>query len=116
MINSFTLESYFIILGIASIRYCKPFWSLSLPTKSNILFSTENETKDHYKLLDKIKYNTKNITIKSMNAGVRMCVVDENNIVIFPISEEDVHPDFDLSIWIRNRQTTKFLKQLLMSV
>ena len=76
--------------------------------KKDILFSIENET-DKY---PKITTNTK-ITIKTPNIGMRICVVDEDNSIIFPVSEKETHPDYDLGIWIRNKQTAKFLKHLL---
>lgn len=76
--------------------------------KKDILFSIENET-DKY---PKTTNNTK-ITIKTPNIGVRVCVVDEDNSIIFPVGEKEIHPDYDLGIWIRNKQTAKFLKHLL---
>lgn len=76
--------------------------------KKDILFSIENETGKY----PKITSNTK-ITIKTPNIGARICVVDEDNSIIFPVGEKEIHPDYDLGIWIINQQTAKFLKHLL---
>jgi sugar-specific transcriptional regulator TrmB len=83
-------------------------------TKKDIIFSLENETKDHVEITKLMKDKTKKI-IKSPLTNMRMYVVGEDNTIIFPISEKEVHPDYDLSIWIKNKPTTKFLKQLLVS-
>ena len=81
--------------------------------KKDILFSVEGETEKHPEILNEVKDKLK--TIKLSNRGLRMCTVDEDNTLIFPISEKGVHPDYDLCIWIRNKHTTKFLKHLLTS-
>ncbi len=81
--------------------------------KKNILFSAEGETEEHLEILNEVKDKLK--IIKLSNQGLRMCTVDEDNTIIFPISEKGVHPDYDLCIWIRNKHTTKFLKHLLTS-
>ena len=83
-------------------------------TKKDIIFSLENETKDHVEITKLMKDKTKKI-IKSPHINIRMYVVGEDNTIIFPISEKKVHPDYDLGIWIKNKHTTKFLKQLLVS-
>ena len=81
--------------------------------KKDILFSVEGESGGHLWVVNEMKDISK--TIKLSDKGLRMCVVDEDNTLIFPISEKEVHPDYDLCIWIRNKHTTKFLKQLLIS-
>ena len=81
--------------------------------KKDILSSVETEQEEHPEIIDEAKNKTK--TIKLSNKGLRMCAVDEDNTIIFPVSEKEVHPDYDLCIWIRNTPTTKFLKQLLIS-
>ncbi len=99
--------------------------------KSSIVLVLENTTKKYIELL---KSNTKNrsknleVTIvtasnidelkegtnqKKQDVGARMCIVDENSTVIFPISEKEIHPDYDIGVWIKNNQTSKFLKSLL---
>ena len=79
--------------------------------KKDILFSTETKTQKHSDVIDKTK-----ITVKSPKIGARICVVDEDNSLIFPILADEIHPDYDLSVWVRDKQTTKFLKHLLSSV
>ncbi|MCH8004163.1 MAG: TrmB family transcriptional regulator [Nanoarchaeota archaeon] len=81
--------------------------------KKDILFSVENENHEHL-TIDKIKDKTK-IMARFPKIGARICVVDDDNSLIFPIQEQDVHPDYDLCLWIRDKQTTKFLRQLLSS-
>jgi len=99
--------------------------------KENILLSMENKTEKYTKILKKTWDKGKNIDImvithkKNLNlkenfklnthdVDLRLCVVDDN-VVIFPTSEEGIHPDFDLGIWIKNRQTTKLLNNILSS-
>ncbi len=81
--------------------------------KKDILFSAKGEPEEHPKIINEAKDKLE--TIKLSDKGLRMCTVDEDNTIIFPISEKGVHPDYDLCIWIRNKHTTKFLKQLLTS-
>jgi predicted transcriptional regulator len=50
---------------------------------------------------------------KNPNKNLRVCVVDEDNSIIFPTQKGETHPDYELCVWIRDRQTTKFLKLLL---
>ena len=76
-------------------------------TKKNSIFLVENET-SNLEIID----NTKT-TKKPPTTRVRMYLDDDNNIIIFPIREKEIHPDYDLCIWIRNKQTTNFLKHLL---
>jgi len=78
-------------------------------TKKDILFSVENENQK-YLVKDKTK-----VTVEFPKIGARICVVDDDNSLIFPTQEQDVHPDYDLCLWIRDKQTTKFLRQLLSS-
>jgi len=78
-------------------------------TKKNILFSVENENQK-YLVKDKTK-----VMVEFPKIGARICVVDDDNSLIFPTREQDVHPDYDLCLWIRDKQTTKFLRQLLSS-
>jgi predicted transcriptional regulator len=35
-----------------------------------------------------------------------------NNTLIFPLDEKAIHPEFDLCIWIKHKQITKFLDSL----
>ena len=64
------------------------------------------------KALENVKSDS-TITLKITNLGMRTCVTDACNILIFPTSEEDTHPDYDLCIWIKNRGLAKFFKSLI---
>jgi len=79
--------------------------------KKDIILSTEKNVEEHPEIM-KIKDKTK-ITVKSPTIGARICVVDDHNSIIFPVPEGKTHPDYDLCVWIKNKETTKFLKQLL---
>lgn len=81
--------------------------------KKSIIFSVENESPE-YMVTDEIKDKTK-LTLKFPKIGSRICVVDDESSLIFPIKEQDVHPDYELCLWIRDRPITKFLRQLLNS-
>jgi len=83
-------------------------------TKKDILISTENESSSTHILTDTTKDKTK-ITIKIYKTGARIYIVDDDSSLIFPIKETETHPDFDLCLWIRDKPTTKFLRQLLSS-
>jgi sugar-specific transcriptional regulator TrmB len=80
--------------------------------KKDILFSVEAGAEEYSKIINEAKDKSK-ITTKLSDTGLRMCVVDEDNTLIFPISKKEVHQDYDLCVWIKNEHTTKFLKQLL---
>ena len=82
--------------------------------KKDVVLAVEPEAEKHLNTTNKTTDKAK-IIIKSPEKGLRMCVVGEDNTIIFPISEEEIHPDYDLCIWIKNKHTTKFLKQLLES-
>ena len=79
-------------------------------TKKEILFSTEDKT-------DKQPENSNKtgICIKNPNIGARVCVIDGETSIIFPMRKTQIHPDYELGIWIIDVQTSKFLKQLLTS-
>ena len=97
--------------------------------KKTIMFSVENDVEKYIKLFQRTKNTTKSINrtlitnkeysiqtsdinIKNQHTGVRLCVVDEDNIVFFPVREEDIHPNYDLGVWVKNKQTASFLKEL----
>jgi HTH-type transcriptional regulator, sugar sensing transcriptional regulator len=94
-------------------------------SKNKILFSIENNHKEYLQLLNKIKNiditvlsggsisQNSNFNVKTSDTKMRLCIVDEDESVIFPVSEDDVHPDYDLCVWIKNAPTAKFLRQLL---
>jgi len=83
-------------------------------TKRNVIFSTERTTGEYYGLIRNTK-NKNKIDVVENNIGIRLCATDDD-ILIFPIPEQDVHPDYDLCIWIKHKYTTNFLKNLLASV
>jgi sugar-specific transcriptional regulator TrmB len=82
--------------------------------KKEIFFCTENEADEHLNIINIT--NNKLKIVKSTNKGVDLCVVDDDNIILLPISEEEVHPDYNLCIWIKSIHTANFLKRLLAPV
>jgi len=83
--------------------------------KKDIFFSVDDDTDDYLKIINDLKNKTK-ATVKSSNVGVRISMVDDDNLLIFPIHEKEIHPEYDLCIWVKNEHITKFLKQLLTSI
>ena len=102
-----------VLRGKANIH--KHLGFLFRDAKKDILFSVEAGTEEHQQIINEAKEKPKT-TIKSSDMGLRMCVVGEDDALIFPLSKQEVHPDYDLCIWIRNKHTAKFLKQLLTFV
>ncbi|MBI2208037.1 hypothetical protein HYU50_00925 [Candidatus Woesearchaeota archaeon] len=90
-------------------------------TKKEILLSSSS-AKEHFDLLENIKNKQKNIEVRVIsgkellagNKGAipRVCIVDEN-VVIFPVDAKDTHPDYDVGIWVKNRNIARFFKKLL---
>ncbi len=83
--------------------------------KKDVSFSLEDPLSEYSKIADDLK-NTAKIVVKSKNAGIRVCSIDEEDALIFPVQENEVHPDYDMCLWIKDNSTAKFLKQLLASV
>jgi len=79
--------------------------------KRSISVSVESESEDYLKIINKIKNKTK-LSITPPNTGIRMLIVDEDDAIIFPTRNNEVHPDYDVCIWIQNKQIASFLKQL----
>lgn len=50
--------------------------------------------------------------IRTKEASIRLCLVDDNDALLFPLQEKDTHPDYDFCVWIKNKQTAKFLSGL----
>ncbi len=50
--------------------------------------------------------------IRIKEASIRLCLIDDNYAMLFPLQERDIHPDYDFCVWIKNRQTVKFLSGL----
>jgi len=84
-------------------------------TESDVLFSVEKETQKYSKIFYNTKNKQKTINLQTKNIGLRLCVVGDN-AVVFPVSEQETHPDYDLGIWIKDQQVTRFLKHLLSFV
>ena len=80
--------------------------------KKEILFPAEDKTNPHLKINVDTKNKT-NTIIKTPNAGIRTILVDDDNTIIFPLQEDEVRPEYDLCVWVKNTHTTKFLKCLL---
>ena len=64
------------------------------------------------KAIEKLK-TSPNLIVKATNLGMKTCVTDEYNILIFPSSDEDTHPDYDMCIWIKNKDIAKLFKSLI---
>jgi len=79
----------------------------------NTIFSVENEP-GNLDIINNTKNKTKPIE-RPTHPRIRMYLDDSDNTIIFPLSEKEIHPDYDLCIWIRNKQTSNFLKQLLIT-
>jgi len=51
--------------------------------------------------------------IRIKDASVRLCLVDDSDVMLFPLQEKSIHPDYDLCVWIKNKQIAKFLFGLI---
>ena len=80
--------------------------------KRQIYFSASEPHQYTLKVLSKIKEKS-SISLSVLNFGPGLCVTDENDILIYLTSEKEVHPDYDISIWIKNRQLCAFFFNLL---
>jgi len=80
-------------------------------SQKEVLMSIEKEKE---KYLNMLAYKAKSVSAKTKNLGFRLCLVDDN-MMIFPVRETDTHPDYDLSVWIKNKQLTGFMRKLLIS-
>lgn len=93
--------------------------------------------KNIYKYLDFLVKDSKKIIVSSINLGndinagltnaaknkikikdasLRLCLIDDNDALIFPLQEEDTHSDYDFCVWIKNKQTAKFLNSIFSFV
>jgi len=70
--------------------------------------------KNIHKHLDFLVKNSKKSKIRTV--GIGLCLVDDNDALLFPLQEKDIHPDYDFCVWIKNKQTAKFLSGLVSSV
>ena len=67
--------------------------------------------KNIHKHLDFLVKNSKKSKIRTV--GIGLCLVDDNDALLFPLQEKDIHPDYDFCVWIKNGQTAKFLSGLI---
>ncbi len=51
--------------------------------------------------------------IRTKDAGIRLCIVGDSDALLFPLEETNIHPDYDLCVWIKSKQTAKFLSGLI---
>jgi sugar-specific transcriptional regulator TrmB len=77
-----------------------------------IVISVEKDTEEHTEMMDDTKDRSKK-AIKISKTGLRVCIAGEEDTIIFPLSRESIHPDYDLCIWIKNKPTSDFLKSIL---
>jgi hypothetical protein len=81
-------------------------------TEKEVLFSAEKENKRYLKFLQNVGKKQKKVSFNIQDAGLGLCVVDDN-VVVFPIEEKDTHSDYDVGVWIKDKQVTTFLKNLV---
>jgi sugar-specific transcriptional regulator TrmB len=75
-------------------------------SKDAILSSIDPKQDRYFEItLNKTQPNTK-------KTDVRLCLVDDN-LLLFPLQEKETHPDYDLCVWVKNKKTTKFLRDIL---
>ena len=86
--------------------------------KKEVLFSSsQNKNFDSWNTKTKQKNADVKTTIKETQAGnkytmPRVCVVDEN-VMMFPVDVKDTHPDYDVGVWVKNKNIARFFKKLL---
>ena len=84
--------------------------------KKSILVTSPISPNKYMKQLDAAKQKSIQIReIKNTGKNLRVCIIDDKSTLIFPLDVDAVHPDYDLGIWVQNEETTKFLKNLLLS-
>jgi sugar-specific transcriptional regulator TrmB len=81
-------------------------------TQKEAIFSAERSKDEYSFIMEEIKDKAKK-SIQLFCNGLRVCIAGNSDVLIFPLSEAEVHPDYDLCIWVKNENTTKFFKQLL---
>ncbi len=82
--------------------------------KKQIYFSAEEPDQSALNILSKIREKG-GASVNILNYGPGLCVTDENNILIYLTSGKEVHPDYNISIWIKNHQLCNFFFGLLAS-
>jgi len=87
--------------------------------KREIMFTHSPINSLYLPLFNQLK--AKQITIKEISlpksmAQARIYIIDDDNVMLFPLDVEEVHPDYDMGVWIKNKEIVKFLKHLCTSV
>ena len=77
-------------------------------SKKGVLSSIEQGQDDRREATNEIKSK-----IRTKAASIRLCLVGDNDALLFPLQEKDTHPDYDFCVWIKHRQTAKFLSGLI---
>ena len=80
--------------------------------KRQVYFSAENPHQSTLEVLGKAKERG-SISLNILNFGPGLCVTDENDVLIYPAPEKEVHPDYDMGVWIKNRRLCSFFCSLL---
>ena len=85
---------------------------LSGNAKKDIVVAQTNKNDSAYSALADEGKN-KNINLAKHNAGFRLLLFDQDDSIVIPISEDDVHPDYNFGLWIKNRELNSFFKNLI---
>ena len=85
---------------------------LSGNAKKDIVVAQTNKNDSVYSALADEGKN-KNINLVKHNTGFRLLLFDQDDSIIIPISEDDVHPDYNFGLWIKNRELNNFFKDLV---
>ena len=85
---------------------------LSSNARKDIVVAQTNKNDSVYSALADESKN-KNINLLKHNAGFRLLLFDQDDSIVIPISEDDVHPDYNFGLWIKNRELNSFFKNLI---
>ena len=87
--------------------------------KKEVLFSSSGAKENFDALWSKarqknteVKTTTKEFSAGNKHTMPRICVVDEN-VMLFPVDAKDTHPDYDVGVWVKNKNIARFFKKLL---
>ena len=85
---------------------------LSSNAKKDVFVAQTNKNDNNYSALADQNKN-KNVNLIKNNVGFRLLLFDRDDSMIIPISEDDVHPDYNFGLWIKNRELNNFFKDLI---
>ena len=85
---------------------------LSGNAKKDIVVAQTNKNDSVYSALADEGKN-KNINLVKHNTGFRLLLFDQDDSIVIPISEDDVHPDYNFGLWVKNRELNSFFKNLI---